>query len=217
MGVKGDVHVAGNTVLGASDSESWLEIHSVLQGRFPLSFAQSSQSRAGGSESQGGSVSQGGTVTLSVADPTGDSYLHLPDASGTILTSGSLPAVMDTLVVVGAASLQGTVQMLSHVEIGTKLTQTLLEVHSPLASSFPLSFAGASPNGHLLALSIGLSLSTSLCVSDPCINVYIYIFTYIYMYTYICIHIYMHVCTYVHMYKYLLTYIYRYMHYVYVY
>ena len=28
----------------------------------------------------------------SVPDPTGDSYIHLPDASGTIITTGSLPA-----------------------------------------------------------------------------------------------------------------------------
>ena len=96
------------------------------------------------------------SLTLTVPDPTGDSFIHLPDESGTIVTTGSLPAVVDRMVVVGGATLQGKVRMEGDVVIGDKLNAGgVLEVHAPLTNSFPLSFAGASPADQLLTLSVG--------------------------------------------------------------
>ena len=69
----------------------------------------------------------------SIPDPSGDSYLHLPDASGTVVTTGSLPSVIDSMVVVGGARLEGKVRMHGDVTIGNKLEPSILEVHSPLA------------------------------------------------------------------------------------
>ena len=114
VGVKGDVFVAGDTVFGEQDSDSFLEIHSLVEGRFPLSLAEASNPAA--------------SVTLNLPDPTGDSFIHLPDASGTIVTTGSLPAVMDNMVVVGSATLEGKVRMEGDVVIGDKLKPGLLEV-----------------------------------------------------------------------------------------
>ena len=114
MGVKGDVYIAGSTTLGARDADSYLEVHSLVEGRFPLAMAEASNPEA--------------SVTLSLPDPTGDSYVHLPDASGTIVTTGSLPAVMDNMVVVGSATLEGKVRMEGDVVIGDKLAPGILEV-----------------------------------------------------------------------------------------
>ena len=46
LGVKGDVYVAGNSVFGKADTESYLEIHSLVEGRFPLSLAEPSNPNA---------------------------------------------------------------------------------------------------------------------------------------------------------------------------
>ena len=46
LGVKGDVYIAGNSVFGAVDTESYLEIHSIVEGRFPLSLAEASNPAA---------------------------------------------------------------------------------------------------------------------------------------------------------------------------
>ena len=140
LGVKGDVLVAGDSVFGAKDKAASLEINSNIEGRFPLSLAHASSPAA--------------SVTLSVPDPTGDSYIHLPDESGTIVTTGSLPGVVDKMVVVGGATLKGKVRMQNDVVIGDKLKPGILEVHSPLASSFPLTFGGASPANERLSLSV---------------------------------------------------------------
>ena len=46
LGVKGDVYVAGNSVFGKADTESYLEIHSLVEGRFPLSLAEATNPKA---------------------------------------------------------------------------------------------------------------------------------------------------------------------------
>ncbi len=109
MGVKGDVYVAGNSVFGKADTESYLEIHSLVEGRFPLSLAEATNPKAHVTirslppppAPPSSPVCPRGLVSKllaahsplrSVPDPTGDSYIHLPDASGTIITTGSLPA-----------------------------------------------------------------------------------------------------------------------------
>lgn len=140
LGVNGEVLVAGSTQIGEPGGDAQLQVNSQLEGRFPLAFSES-----GGSSS---------VLTLHVPDPTFDNLLHFPDASGTIVTSGSLPTVMEQLVVTGAAQIRGPVVMDGDVTIGDALSPSSLSLNSAIASAFPLSFSGSSPANPTLSLGI---------------------------------------------------------------
>eukprot|EP00284_Hemiselmis_tepida_P013066 CAMPEP_0174918704 /NCGR_PEP_ID=MMETSP1355-20121228/3235_1 /TAXON_ID=464990 /ORGANISM="Hemiselmis tepida, Strain CCMP443" /LENGTH=129 /DNA_ID=CAMNT_0016163891 /DNA_START=32 /DNA_END=418 /DNA_ORIENTATION=+ len=98
-----------------------------------------------------------GSLTLGVADPSVDSLVSFPEASGRIVTTGSLPSVMDGVTVIDGTVVRGSVRMRGDVSIGPRLARTTLDISAPIASAFPMTFGGASgANGRL-----------SLGVPDP--------------------------------------------------
>ncbi len=128
--VAGDVLVGGSTVLGQAGKATTLQIKAVVDGRFPLTFA--------------GPDEGAGSLTLGVPDPTRDSFLHIPDASGKLVTTGSLPGVMETIAVVGESVVQGAISMHGDVSIGDRLRVSSLEFNTPIGGAFPLKMAGQS-------------------------------------------------------------------------
>jgi hypothetical protein len=140
LGVGGDLHVGENTVLGDAGKATTLEINSVIDGRFPLSFA--------------GSGSSQGSLILGVTDVTMDSRITMPDASGKVITTGSLPSLADNVAIVGETSLRGPVRLEGNVTIGDPLTTSRLEINAALSTAFPLTFSGTSPQNPRITVGV---------------------------------------------------------------
>ncbi|KAJ1471518.1 hypothetical protein T484DRAFT_1843759, partial [Baffinella frigidus] len=82
-----------------------------------------------------------------VPDPTADSFLSLPDQSGTVVTSGSLPLVMDKVEIVGETAIHGDVTFKGALTIGDALAPAPLLFRGALANAFPLAFTGGAQGG----------------------------------------------------------------------
>ena len=79
--------VDGNVVLGAGEASSTLEIHGKVVGMYPLTFRGG---RTGGASDVPASDSG---LRLSLPTASVDNTLRLPELSGTLLTSSTLPPV----------------------------------------------------------------------------------------------------------------------------
>jgi hypothetical protein len=147
LGVSGDLLVGGTTSLGSPTAVSTLAVHAAVQGRFPLEFTEAGPS--------------GFVATFHVADPTADSFVALPDASGTIVTTGSLPGVLDQLEVVGGAAVHGDVAMLGNVQVGRDRDGAPARLRGALAGAFALGFTGGAPTAPGAGrISLGVSTAT---------------------------------------------------------
>lgn len=87
--VKGHVSMEGNVEIGPRLSRSSLGISAPISSAFPLSFRGSSP----GNE----------RLSLGVVDPTQERLIVLPDASGTIITTGNIPEVLESTSFLGEA------------------------------------------------------------------------------------------------------------------
>ena len=139
LGVEGDVQIGGNTVIGENGARSSLEIRSLIDGRYPMTFA-------------GGALD--GDLTLGLPDSSVDTIVSFPEAQGRIITTGSLPSVMQDITVVGDTTVKGHVNMEGDVEIGPRLSRSSLGISAPISSAFPLSFRGSSPGNEKLSLGV---------------------------------------------------------------
>lgn len=142
LAVKGGVETGGSTVLGDSGQPTTLKINSVFDGTFPLSFQ--------------GSGNAGGTLTFGVPDLSMDSSIKFPDSSGKIVTMGLLPPLTSDMTVVGQTALRGPVSLEGGATIGDARAElrSSLEIHSALATGFPLTFAGSSPANARVTLGV---------------------------------------------------------------
>jgi hypothetical protein len=79
---------------GAERGGATLELNAVLQGASPLHFEGLSADKR--------------TVSMSVEEPSGRNTITLPDVSGTIITTGNFPDVVERLRILGDATFEGT-------------------------------------------------------------------------------------------------------------
>ena len=139
-----DTLLDGAVSLGAEHTE--LEVRAGVGGSVPLAFARDGATY---------------TTSLAVPDASAASVVTLPDASGTVLTTGNMPKVMEN-VTVGAARIQGGVTFASgDVDIG-ELGGAAggdgfgVEMNANIVGFESLSFDGsAKGDGRTLVLSAG--------------------------------------------------------------
>ncbi len=104
------------------------------------------------------------THTHTTDDPTGDNHLTIPDTTGTIITSGNFPSVIDTIRTVGTLVLNGSTHVNSaSVRIGVPGGSSHVEFRGRIGGRFPLAFDGglsASPED----MAGGCTASVFFCV-----------------------------------------------------
>jgi hypothetical protein len=88
--LQGAVTMTGDVTIGDPLVPSSLALHAPIAGAFPLSFSGPGPPAPGGPR-----------VALGVEAPAGPRVLVLPDASGTLLTAGSLPDALPGAVFTG--------------------------------------------------------------------------------------------------------------------
>eukprot|EP00961_Rhodomonas_salina_P172109 2320730-Rhodomonas_salina.1 len=84
-------------VFGGGEKQVEVEINAVVRIRGGLAFE--------------GEVEDGRRTTLEVEEPSGNNVLTLPDADGMVLTTGSLPTILDDVTILGALSVMEEVRM----------------------------------------------------------------------------------------------------------
>ena len=129
-----------DVVLGTRDAASGergaatLELHAVLQGASPLHFE--------------GLSADTRTLTIAVEEPSGRNTITLPDVSGTIITTGNFPDVVERLRILGDATFEGDSKLTGqHVRLGRKDAAGKLEINARITGRFPLTFSDADAEG----------------------------------------------------------------------
>ena len=120
----------GDVVIGEADMPVNLDIYAHILGANSLIF-------------DGSSSKDGRTLVLSADDPQGENHLTLPDASGTIITSGNFPSVFDSLRAIGNLSVTGSTSLdARRIRIGVPGGNTRLSLPATIRGAFPLVFDG---------------------------------------------------------------------------
>lgn len=91
LGTRDGIAAGGGARGGAT-----LELNAVLLGARPLNFEGLSADKR--------------TVSMSVEEPSGRNTITLPDVSGTIITTGNFPDVVERLRILGDATFEGSVR-----------------------------------------------------------------------------------------------------------
>lgn len=89
------------------------------------------------------------TLSISVEEPSGRNTIRLPDVSGTIITTGNFPDVVERLRILGDASFEGHSSFSGqHVRFGSHhKAPGNLEINARITGRFPLSFSDADEQG----------------------------------------------------------------------
>lgn len=136
----------GDVMIGEAERPVNLDIFAHILGANSLIF-------------DGSSSKDGRTLVLSADDPQGDNHLTLPDASGTIITSGNFPSVFENLHAIGNVSVTGSASFdAGLIKIGIPGGNTRLSLPATIRGSFPLVFDGglAADTGSSIGMSCGI-------------------------------------------------------------
>jgi len=91
----------------------------------------------------GATRKDGRTIVLSAADPEARNDITLPDASGTIITTGNFPSLFDSLRTVGSLEVRGNaIAEVESIRVGgtNRISHIALKAH--VTGKFPLVFNG---------------------------------------------------------------------------
>ncbi|EKX41203.1 hypothetical protein GUITHDRAFT_142133 [Guillardia theta CCMP2712] len=125
---KGASFTNDDVIFGTPGAASLLEVNAVLTGSSPLRFPGTSQGAS--------------SISLGVEEPSGSHVITLPDVTGTILTTGNFPDVVESLNVIGEANLLGKLVFAgSLITIGSPDRAGKVEVRSVIHGRFPLRFS----------------------------------------------------------------------------
>jgi hypothetical protein len=130
----------------ASPSPAWpsqIRIHSPVSGSYPLSMQ--------------GSGSGAVRVTIAAPEAALDSTVTLPDASGTVLTTGNIPKLLGNITAIRGAKLRGGAAFLDgDVNIGEAGRPVGIDINTRIVGTNSLVFDGnARKDGRILILSAG--------------------------------------------------------------
>ena len=88
------------------------------------------------------------TLSISVEEPSGRNTITLPDVSGTVITTGNFPEVVERLRVLGDATFEGHTSLTGqHVRLGRQDRTGKLELNARITGRFPLTFSDADEEG----------------------------------------------------------------------
>ena len=88
------------------------------------------------------------TLSILVEEPSGRNTITLPDVSGTIITTGNFPDVVERLRILGDATFEGHSSLTGqHVKFGRQDRSGKLEVNARITGRFPLTFSDADEHG----------------------------------------------------------------------
>ena len=88
------------------------------------------------------------TLSISVEEPSGRNTITLPDVSGTVITTGNFPEVVERLRVLGDATFEGHTSLTGqHVRLGRQDRKGKLELNARITGRFPLTFSDADEEG----------------------------------------------------------------------
>ena len=88
------------------------------------------------------------TLSIGVEEPTARNTITLPDVTGTMITSGNLPDVVERLRILGDAAFEGHSTFTGqHVRFGSANKPGTVHMNARITGRFPLSFSDADQEG----------------------------------------------------------------------
>ena len=156
--LRGPAELTGNVRIGDDLSPSSLLLNAHIGGAFPLTFS------AGAGRGPLTALA-GDHVSLGVELPSADRTLVLPDVTGIVITSGSMPQVLEESTLVGSTLFEGHAKFTGgnihgrpvNVVFGQRDESINVEINSAIGGSLALVFEGTTAD----------SLTLSLAVEEP--------------------------------------------------
>ena len=94
-------------------------------------------------------------LVFGMEEPSADRVLMLPDVTGTVVTTGNLPDVMQSMTLIGDTEFQGVVRFVKDdVSFGAPGSMINLAIHLPIGGTVPLKFEGKQVDDRTLSLSV---------------------------------------------------------------
>ena len=140
--VRGPTEMSDDVVIGNLLHPSTLTLHSSLSTVFPLTFRE-------------GSTQDEQKLVFGMEEPSGDRVLMLPDMTGTVVTTGNLPDVLEAVTLIGDTVFDGVVKFVKEdVSFGAPDAKINLAIHSTLGGRVPFKFEGRETDGRTLSFSV---------------------------------------------------------------
>ena len=140
--VHGPLSMSADVVIGDLADSAILKVHSSISTPFPLSFKETS-------------TPDDQRLVLGVEEPTADRVLMLPDVTGTVITTGNLPDIMQSMTLIGDTVFEGGVKFVKDdVSFGAPGSTINLAIHLPIGGTVPLKFEGKQVDDRTLSLSV---------------------------------------------------------------
>jgi hypothetical protein len=148
MSVVGDAAVRGpselldNVIIGDHTHPSVLMVHSSISSAFPLQFKDAA-------------TPDSKRLVFGMEEPLGDRVLMLPDLTGTVITTGNLPDVIEGTTLVGDTVFENDVKFIKgDVRFGGSDNKINLTINSAIGGQIPLKFGGRQADQHTLSFSV---------------------------------------------------------------
>jgi hypothetical protein len=94
-------------------------------------------------------------MVIGMEEPSGNRLLMLPDTTGTVITTGNLPDVMEGVTLIGDTVFEGVVKFVNEdVRFGAPGAKINLSINSAIGGSVPFKFEGRLVDQRTLSLSI---------------------------------------------------------------
>ena len=140
--VRGPTEMSDDVVIGNLLHPSTLTLHSSLSTVFPLTFREAS-------------TQDEQKLVFGMEEPSGDRVLMLPDMTGTVVTTGNLPDVLEAVTLIGDTVFDGVVKFVKEdVSFGAPDAKINLAIHSTLGGRVPFKFEGRETDGRTLSFSV---------------------------------------------------------------
>ena len=140
--VRGPVEMNHDVVIGDMLRSSTLMLHSSISRAFPLTFKEAS-------------TPDEQKLVFGMEEPSGDRVLMLPDTTGTVITTGNMPDVMEGVTLIGDTVFEGVVQFVNEdVIFGAPESKINLAIHSAIGGKVPLKFEGRQVDNFTLSLAV---------------------------------------------------------------
>jgi hypothetical protein len=140
--VRGPTEMNHDVVIGNLLHPSTLTLHSSISTVFPLTFKDAS-------------TPDEQKLVLGMEEPSGDRVLMLPDITGTVITTGNLPDVLEAVTLIGDTVFDGVVKFVKEdVSFGAPDAKINMAIHTALGGRVPLKFEGREADGRILSFSV---------------------------------------------------------------
>ena len=140
--IRGEIEMFDDVIVGNRLHSSTLRLHSSISSAFPLSFKEASRPH-------------NNMLVFGMQEPLDSRLLMLPDSTGTVITTGNLPDVLEAMTLLGDTVFEGKVKFVQEdVFFGQPEDKINLAINAPIGGDVPLKFEGKVIDQRVLSLAV---------------------------------------------------------------